>query len=77
MHKFNNNSIIDLVCDFVCVFVRYRSNNVGGDEPLLNTFYLILDLMQFFDNYHAKRLDVALQASYEIITILVIYSPVP
>ena len=32
---------------------------------MIGTFYLLLDLMQFFDNYHAKRLDVALQVEEE------------
>lgn len=45
---------------------RYKSGNHGGPKPsrqLSQTFYLLLDIMQFFDHYHAKRIDTALDVS--------------
>ncbi|XP_040266139.1 nuclear pore complex protein Nup93 [Bufo bufo] len=38
---------------------RYRSQGVTAEKSVNSTFYLLLDLMTFFDNYHAGHVDVA------------------
>jgi len=42
---------------------RYKSMGHSASRQLGQTFYLLLDIMQFFDHYHAKRIDVALDVS--------------
>ena len=42
---------------------RYKSLGHGASRQLSQTFYLLLDIMQFFDHYHGKRIDVALDVS--------------
>lgn len=42
---------------------RYKSQGHTASRQLSHTFYLLLDIMQFFDHYHAKRIDVALDVS--------------
>ncbi len=47
---------------------RYKSGNRSGPRPsrqLSQTFYLLLDIMQFFDHYHAKRIDTALDVGIQ------------
>ncbi|XP_077310846.1 nuclear pore complex protein Nup93 [Lithobates pipiens] len=38
---------------------RYRSQGTSADKSISATFYLLLDLMTFFDSYHAGHVDVA------------------
>ncbi|KAM4619080.1 LOW QUALITY PROTEIN: nuclear pore complex protein Nup93 [Polymixia lowei] len=38
---------------------RYRSQGIAGDKYVDSTFYLLLDLMTFFDEYHAGHIDRA------------------
>uniref|UniRef100_A0A4W4HFK4 Nuclear pore complex protein Nup93 n=1 Tax=Electrophorus electricus TaxID=8005 RepID=A0A4W4HFK4_ELEEL len=38
---------------------RYRSNGITGEKTVDSTFYLLLDLMTFFDEYHAGHVDQA------------------
>lgn len=42
---------------------RYRSQGVAGDKSVDSTFYLLLDLMTFFDEYHAGHVDRAYDVS--------------
>ena len=41
------------------LYWRYRSMGHTASQQLSTTFFLLLDIMQFFDHYHAKRIDVA------------------
>lgn len=45
----------------VSIAERYRNLGQLGSHVTSNTFFLLLDLMQFFDHYHAKSNEVALQ----------------
>uniref|UniRef100_A0A8C5GXM2 Nuclear pore complex protein Nup93 n=1 Tax=Gouania willdenowi TaxID=441366 RepID=A0A8C5GXM2_GOUWI len=38
---------------------RYRSQGTAGEKSVNSTFYLLLDLMTFFDEYHAGHVDRA------------------
>uniref|UniRef100_A0AAR2J6P0 Nuclear pore complex protein Nup93 n=1 Tax=Pygocentrus nattereri TaxID=42514 RepID=A0AAR2J6P0_PYGNA len=38
---------------------RYRTNGIAGEKSVDSTFYLLLDLMTFFDEYHAGHIDLA------------------
>lgn len=38
---------------------RYRTHGVAGEKSVDCTFYLLLDLMTFFDEYHAGHIDRA------------------
>ncbi|TSK38534.1 Nuclear pore complex protein Nup93 [Bagarius yarrelli] len=38
---------------------RYRTNGISGEKSVDSTFYLLLDLMTFFDEYHAGHIDRA------------------
>uniref|UniRef100_A0A8C5B6E0 Nuclear pore complex protein Nup93 n=1 Tax=Gadus morhua TaxID=8049 RepID=A0A8C5B6E0_GADMO len=38
---------------------RYRSQGTAGEKSVHSTFYLLLDLMTFFDEYHAGHIDRA------------------
>ncbi|KAM9816270.1 nuclear pore complex protein Nup93 isoform X2 [Syngnathus typhle] len=38
---------------------RYRSQGIAGDKFIQSTFYLLLDLVTFFDEYHAGHMDRA------------------
>ncbi|KAI5098151.1 nuclear pore complex protein Nup93 isoform X1 [Silurus meridionalis] len=42
---------------------RYRTNGTAGEKSVDSTFYLLLDLMTFFDEYHAGHID----RSYDVI----------
>lgn len=42
---------------------RYRSQGVAGEKSVDSTFYLLLDLMTFFDEYHAGHVDRAYDVS--------------
>lgn len=33
----------------------------SASQQLSSTFFLLLDIMQFFDQYHAKRIDIAFE----------------
>ena len=44
-------------------FFRYRTLGHTASQSRTNTFFLLLDLMQFFDLYHAGQLDTALDVS--------------
>uniref|UniRef100_A0A3Q2XXL7 Nuclear pore complex protein Nup93 n=1 Tax=Hippocampus comes TaxID=109280 RepID=A0A3Q2XXL7_HIPCM len=43
----------------VAIAERYRSQGIAGDKFVDSTFYLLLDLMTFFDEYHAGHVDRA------------------
>ena len=43
------------------VYTRYRSMGHSASQQLSSTFFLLLDSMQFFDQYHAKRIDIAFE----------------
>lgn len=45
---------------------RYRALGHTASQSRLNTFYLLLDLMQFFDLYHAGQLDQALDVMQKL-----------
>lgn len=47
---------------------RYRSQGIAGEKSVDSTFYLLLDLMTFFDEYHAGHVDRA----YDVSTALII-----
>lgn len=42
---------------------RYRSQGIAADKSIDSTFYLLLDLMTFFDEYHAGHVDRAYDVS--------------
>ncbi|KAK3744462.1 hypothetical protein QZH41_012886 [Actinostola sp. cb2023] len=44
----------------VTIADRYRQLGHNASQSRISTFYLLLDLMQFFDLYHANQLDTAL-----------------
>lgn len=47
-----------------CLFEhRYRTNGIAGEKSVDSTFYLLLDLMTFFDEYHAGHIDRAYDVS--------------
>ena len=64
--KAANVSPIGFLPQKVCVSVslvlscRYKSRGHSANRALSHTFFLLLDIMQFFDHYHAKRIDLAL-----------------
>lgn len=62
LHINAEKSIIPL---FHC---RYRSQGVAAEKSVDSTFYLLLDLMTFFDEYHAGHVDRA----YDVSTALMI-----
>uniref|UniRef100_A0A665TNK9 Nuclear pore complex protein Nup93 n=1 Tax=Echeneis naucrates TaxID=173247 RepID=A0A665TNK9_ECHNA len=41
------------------IIETYRSQGVAGEKSVDSTFYLLLDLMTFFDEYHAGHVDRA------------------
>uniref|UniRef100_A0A8C2B7G2 Nuclear pore complex protein Nup93 n=1 Tax=Cyprinus carpio TaxID=7962 RepID=A0A8C2B7G2_CYPCA len=43
----------------VAIAERYRTNGIAGEKTVDSTFYLLLDLMTFFDEYHAGHIDRA------------------
>uniref|UniRef100_A0A8C5Q147 Nuclear pore complex protein Nup93 n=1 Tax=Leptobrachium leishanense TaxID=445787 RepID=A0A8C5Q147_9ANUR len=43
----------------LAVAERYRANGISAEKSVSSTFYLLLDLMAFFDEYHAGHIDVA------------------
>uniref|UniRef100_A0A3Q3J2F8 Nuclear pore complex protein Nup93 n=1 Tax=Monopterus albus TaxID=43700 RepID=A0A3Q3J2F8_MONAL len=43
----------------VAIAERYRSQGIAGEKSVDSTFYLLLDLMTFFDEYHAGHVDRA------------------
>ena len=47
---------------------RYRSQGVAGEKSVDSTFYLLLDLMTFFDEYHAGHVDRAYDVSAALLT---------
>ena len=44
-------------------FIRYRALGHTASQSRISTFFLLLDLMHFFDLYHAGQLDFALDVS--------------
>lgn len=42
---------------------RYRSQGIAAEKSINSTFYLLLDLMTFFDEYHAGHVDRAYDVS--------------
>ncbi|CAH2324545.1 nuclear pore complex Nup93 isoform X1 [Pelobates cultripes] len=38
---------------------RYRTQGISAEKSINSTFYLLLDLMTFFDEYHAGHIDLA------------------
>ena len=58
-------TILFCLCVCVCFFLfRYRTLGHTASQSRISTFYLLLDLMQFFDLYHAGQLDTALDVSF-------------
>lgn len=59
--------IIDIInlCHEVHIsfLFRYRTLGYTASQSRISTFFLLLDLMQFFDLYHAGQLDTALDVS--------------
>ncbi len=53
-------SKIQFIAFFLC---RYRSQGVAGEKSVDSTFYLLLDLTTFFDEYHAGHVDRAYDVS--------------
>lgn len=43
----------------LCCVYRYRTHGIAGEKSVDSTFYLLLDLMTFFDEYHAGHIDRA------------------
>uniref|UniRef100_A0A672PF67 Nuclear pore complex protein Nup93 n=1 Tax=Sinocyclocheilus grahami TaxID=75366 RepID=A0A672PF67_SINGR len=43
----------------VAIAERYRTNGIAGEKTVDSTFYLLLDLMTFFDEYHTGHIDRA------------------
>uniref|UniRef100_A0A671V3Z2 Nuclear pore complex protein Nup93 n=1 Tax=Sparus aurata TaxID=8175 RepID=A0A671V3Z2_SPAAU len=43
----------------VAIAERYRSQGIAGEKSVDSTFYLLLDLTTFFDEYHAGHVDRA------------------
>uniref|UniRef100_A0A7N6FDG1 Nuclear pore complex protein Nup93 n=1 Tax=Anabas testudineus TaxID=64144 RepID=A0A7N6FDG1_ANATE len=43
----------------VAIAERYRSQGLAGEKSVDSTFYLLLDLMTFFDEYHVGHVDRA------------------
>lgn len=48
----------------VVVAERYKGCGHSAPESLAHTFFLLLDIMTFFDHYHSKRLDQALEVGW-------------
>lgn len=50
----------------ISIAERYKNQPKGhsAGRQLSQTFFLLLDIMQFFDHYHSKRIDVALDVSH-------------
>lgn len=46
-----------------CCVYRYRTHGIAGEKSVDSTFYLLLDLMTFFDEYHAGHIDRAYDVS--------------
>ena len=47
----------------MCFSFRYRTLGHTASQSRISTFFLLLDLMQFFDLYHAGQLHTALDVS--------------
>lgn len=47
----------------ITIAERYRNQGHSAGRQLSQTFFLLLDIMQFFDHYHNKRIDIALDVS--------------
>ena len=45
----------------ISIAERYRTYGHTASRQLSQTFHLLLDIMQFFDHYHASRSDTALE----------------
>uniref|UniRef100_A0A3Q1G119 Nuclear pore complex protein Nup93 n=1 Tax=Acanthochromis polyacanthus TaxID=80966 RepID=A0A3Q1G119_9TELE len=43
----------------VAIAERYRAQGIAGEKTVDSTFYLLIDLMTFFDEYHAGHVDRA------------------
>ena len=48
---------------FCLIATRFRSLGHSASQSRVSTFFLLLDLMQFFDLFHAGELDTALDVS--------------
>ena len=49
---------------------RYQNTPTNADKFLLTTFYLLVDLMTFFDEFHAQRIESALVVRHEYYQVL-------
>ena len=45
----------------VSIAERYKGCGHSASQSLAHTFFLLLDIMQFFDHYHSKRPSQALE----------------
>lgn len=52
------------ISKYFCFPFRYRTLGHTASQSRISTFYLLLDLMQFFDLCHAGQLDMALDVSF-------------
>ena len=56
--------IAKLIILLILVFCpRYADQAVSGNQATTKSFHLLLDLMTFFDQYHARDMDRALTVS--------------
>ena len=47
----------------VLVAERYKGCGHSAPQPVAHTFFLLLDIMTFFDHYHSRRPDQALEVT--------------
>lgn len=53
-----------VACLVTLVFSRYKAQGISAKKPINSTFYLLLDLITFFDEYHAGHIDKAFDVSF-------------
>lgn len=49
------------IYDWSCLSFRYKSLGNTASRSRCNTFYLLCDLVQFFDLYHLEQMDEAFE----------------
>lgn len=53
-----------LVFLLLLLFFRYRAQGISANKFVDSTFYLLLDLITFFDEYHSGHIDRAFDVSF-------------
>ena len=48
------------------LYFRYKSRGCKASKAKSGTFYVLLDLMYFFDLYHSEQYDLALEVRFFI-----------